>query len=261
MSEEKKVRLLIRPAHFVPNVADRFNNNGRVHEVGYGKCNFRCEFCSFGHWAVEDYPEYTLESFEKKVWELLRYSKNFRFAGGEPTLNPYLADLLRIVKIYGSQVFLETNGSRPDIIKELLDEKLVDIVGLSLKGLNREEATATANIKKSELCWENVIETMDIVSQHKDATLVVTYVACDGYFKEEDLDTLGELLSPYPDVTYKINNCYDDNRGDKKRVGLDKSEIYKMVERFVERHPEYKGRTVLFREHDCCFDSSKIALF
>ncbi len=254
-------KMLIRPAFFVPNVADRFSDNRRVHELNYGKCNYRCEFCSFGKWSVENNPEYTVESFEQKVWELLRYSKNFKFTGGEPTLNPYLPELLRVVKIYGAQTFLDTNGSNPNKVKALIDEGLVDIVGISLKGLNADEAAVTANIKNKKLCWDNVWETIDICSKTEKVQLIITYVACEGFFKEEDLNTLAELLAPYPDVTLKINNCYLEERIDNRRKGLDKTEIYSMVEEFVENHPEFKGRTVLFRDHDSCIDQSKIALF
>lgn len=254
-------KLQTKPIYFVPNIADRFQDGRRVHVLKYGKCNYRCEFCSFGKWAVDTYPEYTLEAFEQKVWELLRYSKNFKFTGGEPTLNPYLPELLRIVKIYGAQTFLDTNGSNPKKVKALIDEGLVDIVGISLKGLNADEAAATANIKNTKLCWDNVWETIGMCSAAENVQLIVTYVACEGYFKEEDLDTLAELLKPYPDVTLKINNCYLEKSIDGRRKGLDKTEIYSMVEHFVERYPEYRGRTVLFRDHDSCVDQNKIALF
>ncbi|MBQ2943332.1 MAG: radical SAM protein [Ruminococcus sp.] len=261
MSENNTFKMLIRPAFFVPNIADRFNDDRRVHSIAYGKCNYRCAFCPFDKWTVDEYPEYTLETFEQKVWELLRYSKNFKFTGGEPTLNPLLPDLLKIVKIYGAQTFLDTNGSFPNKLRALINEDLVDIVGISLKGLSAEESAATARITNKKLAWDNVFESIKIASEAKDVSLIITYVACEGYFKESDLDVLADLLKPYPDVTLKINNCYYEEYNDGRRKGLDKSEIYAMVERFVERHPEFRGRTVLFRDHDSCIDQDQIAMF
>lgn len=258
---EEKLRLHIKPVAFVPNIADRFKDNRRVHVISYNRCNYRCEFCGHGKITYDNNKEYTLETFEQKMWELLRYSKNFKFTGGEPTLNPQLTELMRITKIYGAQNFLDTNGSRPEKVKALVDEGLVDIIGISLKGLDADSAAETANIKNKKLSWDNVWKTIAMVSETENIQLIITYVACEGYFKEEDLDTLAELLTPYPDVTLKINNCYLEERIDFRRKGLDKSEIYSMVERFVERHPEFKGRTVLFRDHDSCIDQSKIALF
>lgn len=260
MSNHTTFQMLIRPNFFVPNIADRFHNNRRVHSLAFGKCNYRCEFCSFGDWPVEKYPEYTLESFEQTIWKLLRTSRNFKFTGGEPTLNPYLQPLLRIVKMYGGSVFLDTNGSNPRMIQMLLKEGLIDILGLSLKGLSPEEAAQTANITNTKLCWENVFQTL-AMAHEAGVDIVVTYVACDGYFTKEDFERLAKLLQPYPNITLKINNCYLEERIDYRRKGLPKDEIAMMVQEFVEAHEEYKGRTVLFKDHDSCLDESKITLY
>lgn len=260
MNEKASFKLKIRPAYFAP-ILSEFKDNKPIHSIGYGKCNYRCAFCSFEKWKVEAYPEFTLESFEQKVWELLRYSKNFKFTGGEPTLNPYLGDLLRIVKIYGAQVYLDTNGSRPDKIAPLLKDGLVDILGLSLKGLTPEEATETARIKNQRLCWDNVFESIKLGSEAGEVQVILTYVACDGHFSDEALELLAQKLAPYPKVTLKINNCYHEEYNDGRRKGLEKDKIYRMVENFVQRHPEFKGRTVLFKDHDSCVDQSKISLF
>jgi len=260
MNAEAKFNMHIRPIYFAP-ILDQFKDNKPVHWLSYGKCNYRCSFCSFDKWTTDKYPELTLEIFEQKVWELLRYSKNFKFTGGEPTLNPYLPDLLKIVKIYGAQVYLDTNGSRPHKIKPLLDAGLVDILGISLKGLCAKEAADTARITNSKLCWDNVFESIRIGSEAKNVSVILTYVACDGHFNDSSLDALAEKLKDYPNVTLKINNCYFEDQIEGRRKGLDKPVIYSMVERFVERHPEFKGRTILFRDHDSCVDQTKIAFF
>lgn len=252
--------MLIRPGYFASTLFE-FKDGKPLHSIAYGKCNYRCAFCSFDKWTVDRYPEFTIEGFEQKVWELLRISKNFKFTGGEPTLNPYLPQLVRIVKIYGARVYLDTNGSRPHVVKKLIDEGLIDILGVSIKGLSAKEAVDTARITNQKLCWDNVFETLALGSQAKDVKVLFTYVACDGYFSEESLEILAQKLEPFPDVVLKINNCYHEEYNDGRRKGLDKSEIYKMVESFVERHPEFKGRTVLFRDHDSCVDSSNTAFF
>lgn len=258
--DKKHFKLKILPAYFAP-ILSEFKDGKPVHSVAYGKCNYRCEFCSFGRKNTDIYPDFTPETFEQKVWELLRYSKNFKFTGGEPTLNPNLAELLRVVKLYGAQVYLDTNGSRPEKIKPLLDEGLVDVMGISLKGLTAEEAAETAKIINRKLCWDNVFESVRLGCEAENVRVILTYVACDGHFNDKSLDILADKLKAFPNITLKINNCYKQEFNDFKRRGLDKSEIYSMVERFVDRHPEFKGRTVLFRDHDACVDQNQIALF
>lgn len=265
MDYKHQLRLSVQPCYFVPDITERFEQGKRVHIVGYYKCNFRCEFCVF---AADNYseaykrlPEYTLESFEQKIWDLLSYSKNFKFTGGEPTLNPSLIELMRILRIYGAKIFLDTNGSMPHRVKPILEEKLADIVGVSLKGLSAEDALKNSNIKNSELCWDNVLKTIDMCAKDKHVQLIVTYVACDGDFSACDMEKLAELLKPYPDIVLKINNCYLSDKIDYRRKGLDKSEIYSVVESFVNKHPEYKGRTVLFSDYDACLEEDKAFYF
>lgn len=260
MSDEVKFNLNILPAYFAP-ILNEFKENKPVHSIAYAKCNYRCEFCGFEKKQTVQLPEYTLESFEMKVWELLKYSKNFKFTGGEPTLNPYLAELMRIVKLYGAHTYLDTNGSNPRKVKALIDEGLVDVLGISLKGLTKEESVKTSNITNNKLCWDNVWESIKIGSKCNKVKVIVTFVACEGSFSDVELNKLAELLKPYSNVVLKINNCYREERIDYRCRGLDKTEIYKMVENFIQRHPEFKGRTVLFRDHTSCVDQSNIALF
>ena len=257
----KEFKLKIDPVYFVPNIADRFNDSGRVHVIRYGKCNFRCSFCPFGLWPVDTYPSFTLSSFEEKIWELLPLSRNFKFTGGEPTLNPFLPELLKIIKVYNGNVFLDTNGSYPNKVKSLIELNLVDIVGISLKGLTPEDALETSEIKNRQLCWDNVWETIRLVAEKPNITLIITYVACEGEFKYDDLERITQLLDPFPNITLKINNCYLDNYISSSYKGLKKSKIHKMLLKFVNEYPTYKGRTVLFLDHDSCVDNNKIELF
>ena len=54
-------------------------------------------------------------------------------SGGEPTLQPGLADFLTSVKKNGSTVMVETNGTRPEVVKELVKKRVVDFWALDYK--------------------------------------------------------------------------------------------------------------------------------
>ncbi|PWB02110.1 hypothetical protein C5O24_12675, partial [Paramuribaculum intestinale] len=60
----------------------------------------------------------------------------FKFTGGEPTLNPKLIDDMEVIRDLGGFIYLDTNGSRPDIVGKIIDRKLVDVLAVSLKGLD-----------------------------------------------------------------------------------------------------------------------------
>ena len=53
--------------------------------------------------------------------------------GGEPTIQPGLIDFIRELKGRGFAVKLDTNGLRPDVVKALLDEALLDYIAMDLK--------------------------------------------------------------------------------------------------------------------------------
>ncbi|WP_019176131.1 anaerobic ribonucleoside-triphosphate reductase activating protein [Methanomassiliicoccus luminyensis] len=106
-------------------------------------CNFRCPYCHN--------PDVVLrsETFDEvpfsEVEEYVRSNKDFLdgvvVTGGEPTLHKDLPDLLRRIKDLGVKVKLDTNGSNPGMLGDLIEAGLVDYVAMDLKGpLNEKYA-------------------------------------------------------------------------------------------------------------------------
>ena len=103
--------------------------------VFLGGCNFRCPFCQNGVLvtAPGKQPEYTQEeilAFLKKRKGIL---DGVCISGGEPTLAPELEDFLSKIKGLDYHIKLDSNGSRPDVIKELAEKKLIDKVAMDIK--------------------------------------------------------------------------------------------------------------------------------
>ena len=97
-------------------------------------CNFRCPFCHNSgllDMAGEEYmtPE-DLIGFLRKRKGLL---DGVCITGGEPTLQPGLVELAEQIKAEGFLLKLDTNGSRPKVLKELIDRGLVDYVAMDIK--------------------------------------------------------------------------------------------------------------------------------
>ena len=97
-------------------------------------CNFRCPFCHnrdlldiAGQGSID---KEDLLSFLKKRQGLL---DGVCITGGEPTLQSDLKELLRSIKELGYCVKLDTNGYRPEILKELVADGLVDYVAMDIK--------------------------------------------------------------------------------------------------------------------------------
>ncbi len=97
-------------------------------------CNWRCPFC------------HNSELLPGKGEELMSVEKFLQFlktrqgllegvciSGGEPTLYKELPALLAQIKALGFSVKLDTNGSRPEVLKALVAQKLVDYVAVDAK--------------------------------------------------------------------------------------------------------------------------------
>ena len=99
-------------------------------------CNFRCPFC---HNALLVLPERIEESFltEEEIMSFLK--KRFgvldgvAVTGGEPLLHADLPQLLEKIKAIGYKIKLDTNGSNPKLLREIIEAGLVDRVAMDIK--------------------------------------------------------------------------------------------------------------------------------
>lgn len=97
-------------------------------------CNYRCPFCHNAE-LLEGKPEplMTVEEFLAFLKKRVGLLDGVCVSGGEPTLSPELRDLLADIKELGYAVKLDTNGSRPAVLKALVAESLVDYVAMDIK--------------------------------------------------------------------------------------------------------------------------------
>jgi len=97
-------------------------------------CNFRCPFCHnsglLGAAQDDTIPVETLLAFLRKRVGIL---DGVCITGGEPTLQPDLPQLLRQIKEMGYHIKLDTNGSRPAMLKALVKDGLIDYVAMDIK--------------------------------------------------------------------------------------------------------------------------------
>ena len=99
-------------------------------------CNLRCPFCH-----NPDLVSVSAEA-EEAPWEVLKeyLEENSDFldgvvvTGGEATLSEDLPDLIRKIRALGLKVKLDTNGTNPEMLQDLLQAGLLDCVAMDLKG-------------------------------------------------------------------------------------------------------------------------------
>lgn len=119
--------------------------------VFVGGCNFRCPFC---HNASLVLPELYGETIPTEDFFAFLASRAGRLegvcvSGGEPTMMADLADFIRRIKSMGFLVKLDTNGSHPAVLRQLINENLLDYVAMDIKN-SPEKYEQTAGIISSE---------------------------------------------------------------------------------------------------------------
>lgn len=100
-----------------------------------GGCNFRCPFCHNGDLVLHanGAPTYSEEEVFAHLTKRKGVLDGVCITGGEPTLQPDLADFIRKIRSLGYAVKLDTNGYRPDILQALCNEGLIDYVAMDIK--------------------------------------------------------------------------------------------------------------------------------
>ena len=117
-----------------------------------GHCNFRCPFCHNGELVLcpdsepgipeEDFFDF-LESRKKRL-------EGVAITGGEPTVNADIDEFIQKIKEHDLLVKLDSNGTRPDILKKLIDNSLVDYVAMDIKS-SKEGYPAACGLKSMDL--------------------------------------------------------------------------------------------------------------
>ncbi len=105
-------------------------------------CNFRCGFCHNSELVTNIETDSFLDFYD--VLAALEKRKNLVnsivISGGEPTLNKNLIPIMTELKKRGYSLKLDTNGTNPEVISELISNKLVDYIAMDIKtSLNPEK--------------------------------------------------------------------------------------------------------------------------
>ncbi|MBF0485410.1 MAG: anaerobic ribonucleoside-triphosphate reductase activating protein [Candidatus Omnitrophica bacterium] len=109
---------------------------GKVAAVVFTQgCNYRCPFCHNPELVLPELfqpaisPDDVLAFLDKRKNQL----QAVVITGGEPTLQHDLPDFLKKIKALGYCVKVDTNGSNPQVLRLLVEEKLVDYVAMDIK--------------------------------------------------------------------------------------------------------------------------------
>lgn len=156
-----------------------------------GGCNFNCPYCHNSSLIRSNLADEVLT--KEELYEYLNRRKGLldgvAITGGEPLLHNEIVDLIKSIKDLGYKVKLDTNGSFPEKLKHLVDEKLVDYVAMDIKNTLEKYPltigcnTDIAKVKESV----NILMNSDI--EYEFRTTVVK-----DYHEIADFHKIGEMI-------------------------------------------------------------------
>ena len=192
-------------------------------------CNFKCGYCHNPNLINKD-----LESLdENEVLEFLVKKKKWLdgvvISGGEPLLSNDFFEFIKKVKALNYLVKIDTNGTNPSLLKELIENKLVDYIAMDLKNtFDKYEETVSVKVDIGKIKESiELIKNCDIKHEFRCTVLPFLHSKEDILEMNKLVDKLvlqqfnnkGKLLNPkfqdykqfskeeLEDIKKSCNNC------------------------------------------------------
>lgn len=123
-------------------------------------------------------------------------------SGGEASSYPDLSHLISIIKSMGYAIKIDTNGLRPDILHNLLEEKLLDYIALDYKAPHYKFRSVTGTDK-----FKKFLETLNLLCSQMHIPFEVRTTVHTDLLNEEDIQhIIDDLCSREFSGTYAIQN-------------------------------------------------------
>lgn len=154
-------------------------------------CNFRCPFChNSGLLGISQDDTIAVETLLDFLRKRIGILDGVCITGGEPTLQNDLPQILRQIKQMGYYIKLDTNGSRPDMLKALVEEKLIDYVAMDIKNSPDRYGETIGLSQLPKEIEKSMVFLMEGELDYEFRTTVV-----EEFHSEADILALGQWLS------------------------------------------------------------------
>ena len=156
-------------------------------------CNYRCPYCHNAELVTGTFTPTINESY---IFEFLEGRKGILdgvcITGGEPTLQHDLVDFCKKIKASGFLVKLDTNGSFPEKLEELLAAQVLDYVAIDLKNTEYRYAE-TCGVTHNP--YTQVMECIQLLEKHSMPYELRTTIVQELHTKS-DLIELAAVIPP-----------------------------------------------------------------
>lgn len=154
-------------------------------------CNFKCPHCQnpelLDSEQAKELKTYSTEEIFNYLEQNLGFLDGVVITGGEPTINQELPEFIKKIYEMGFEVKLDTNGTNPEMLQELLNKHIVNYIALDIKA-SFENYNNLAGV---EVDIEKLKKAIDITKKFPAYELRVT---CAPGVTKDDIIKIGEYL-------------------------------------------------------------------
>lgn len=157
-----------------------------------GGCNFRCPYCHNRDLVIppKDAFAYSIEEIFEHLNSKKKILDGVCITGGEPTLHKDLPDFIGKIKDLGLLVKLDSNGTNPDMLRSLIDNKLVDYIAMDIKQ-SKEKYNTIASMKSFDIY--PIQKSIDVLMENKVPYEFRTTIMQECH-TENDMHSIGQWL-------------------------------------------------------------------
>jgi len=169
-------------------------------------CNFRCPWCYSSELVlplkIVNQPRISEKEFLDFLRERQGLLEGVVICGGEPTINKDLPQFIQKIKNLGYPVKLDTNGSNPEMLKNLINTNLIDYVAMDIKA--GQKNPAYQNLMTEGITLDKIKESVKLLKVGKLDFEFRTTVVNTVHTKEDFLEIAKWIGGP--NIKYYLQN-------------------------------------------------------
>lgn len=198
-------------------------------------CNFKCSYCQNSSLICSNESLIT----ESEIFDYLSKRKGLLegvvISGGEPTIQKDLISFIKRVKEEGFKVKLDTNGSNPSVLKELIDNDLLDYVAMDIKNIFNKYK----DITEVEVNIDNIEKSINLLKNSKiDFEFRTTIIK-----EHHDINKIKKICELVGDHNYYLQNFEDsENVLNKSLHSFEEKEMIKIYNALKKDYKNIKVR-------------------
>ena len=190
-------------------------------------CNFNCSYC-YNRDLVDNKAETIDEDYVMAyLYKRRKILDGVVISGGEPTIWNDLIPFIKKIKEFKLDIKLDTNGYNPAMLKEILDNNLVDYIAMDIKAIPDKYM----KVINKKIDFNKILESIDLIKKSNIKYEFRTTIMKDVHDKKDIIKIL-KLIGD--SKLYLQNFQYTDVVKDKNIKSFSRDELLKLKEELKE---------------------------